>query len=194
MKGINLGKKAERLEDEIFIRQYRLGDDSSIEKLIGRWQKRLYHYVVSLIYDNSAVWDILQEIWLSVIKTLKSQKRIENFPTWIYGVARNQTFFYLRKNRLLPKTYDEGECKSEITKESLIEMLELKENVHLVKEALSELSLSHREVLTLFYLQDLSLREIAQVTNISSGTLRSRLHYGRIHLKKILLQKGYNHE
>lgn len=184
----------ERLEDQISIYQYQQGNHKALENLISRWQARIYYFVMTFVQDEAVIWDILQEIWLGVIKSLKQNKKIENFSAWLYGVARNKTLMYLRRNKHTPQEY-KSDTESTIPLEHPITFqMEREEETELLQECLLKLSLPHREVLTLFYLQDLSLKEIANVTGISGGTLRSRLHYARLEMKKLLLQKGYDHE
>ena len=68
------------------------------------------------------------------------------------------------------------------------------EDAELAHAALAKLSLPHREVLTLFFLEDLSIDEMSQILAVAPGTVKSRLHYAKKALKAVLEREGYHHE
>jgi len=185
-------RRAERIEDEVLILEYRAGDIGSLGKLITRWQRRVYYFVLTVVEDRTAAWDVSQEVWLSAISGLSKLRRVKSFSAWLYRMAHNKAISYLRKKgRLvrqeqgLPEPVGEHAIHGE-------ERLCAKEDARLVHECLEQLPLAQRECLGLFYLDDLSLDEIARVLGVPLGTVQSRLHYGRIKMKELLLRKGYS--
>ena len=121
-------------------------------------------------------------------------RRVKSFSSWVYRIARNKAVSHLRKKRPaeLPKeTYSEP---AEERAEPPPDRLCAAEDARLVHECLLELPLAQRESLSLFYLDDLSLDEIARLLEVPCGTVQSRLHYGRIRMGQLLLKKGYSHE
>jgi RNA polymerase sigma-70 factor (ECF subfamily) len=189
-----MSRHVERLQDELLILEFRAGNTAALEKLVRRWQKRIYWFVLTLIRDETAVWDVSQEVWMDAVGSLQKRKAINNFPAWIYRLARNKAISHLRKkNRLNDHQEDlTGESAGPI--QETAEALESAENARLIQECLKELPLPQREALTLFYLDDLTLDEIARVLEVPLGTVQSRLHYGRMKIKQLLLQKGFGDE
>jgi|GEM_PF-6817585 len=78
------------------------------------------------------------------------------------------------------------------TEESVDDEFELLENAELVHHALGQLSLEHREVLTLRFLEDLSVEEISEVVGCSEGTTKSRVHYGKLAMRTIIEKERAN--
>jgi len=189
-----VSRRVDRLRDEIEILEYRAGNTSALEKLISRWQAPVYWYLLTMVEDRSAVWDVSQEVWLATVRGLARLKRTENFTAWLYSIAHNKAVSYLRKKRLIADAKDlllesAPESYSSDPDPSL-----LAEDASMVHECLHELPLPQRECLSLFYLDDLSLDEIARVLEVPRGTVQSRLHHGRVKMKELLVRKGYDHE
>ncbi len=189
-----MSRRTERIQDEILILEYRAGDLSALQTLISRWQRRIYYYVFTLVQDRTMAWDLSQEVWLAVIAGLGKLRCVENFSSWIYRIARNKAASHIRKKRrveLSEETYSET---AEERAEPPPDRLCAAEDARLVHECLLELPLAQRESLSLFYLDDLSLDEIARLLEVPRGTVQSRLHYGRMKMGQLLLKKGYSHE
>ncbi len=188
-----MSRRVDRIQDEILILEYRAGDGGALERLISRWHMRTYYYVLTMVRDRTAAWDLSQEVWLGVIAGLGKLRRVENFSAWLYRIAHNKAVSYLRKKHQLD---EHEEALSEPVEERVEEgrdPLCTAEDAQLVHECLQELPLGQRECLSLFYLDDLSLEEIARVLKVPRGTVQSRLHYGRIKIREWLLNKGYSH-
>jgi RNA polymerase sigma-70 factor (ECF subfamily) len=147
-----------------------------------------------LIQDEGAVWDVSQEVWMAAIKGLRRREAIRNFSAWMYAVAHNKTISHLRKKRRLNEYEEDFPSKVKEPTQEESDPVEIAENAQLIQEALKELPLAQREALTLFYLNDLTLDEIARVLEVPLGTVQSRLHYGRLKLKEFLLKKGFSDE
>jgi RNA polymerase sigma-70 factor (ECF subfamily) len=105
---------------------------------------------------------------------------------WLYKIAHDVAVTRLRKNDRLKITGLADVHAAEASTTSDWNELELLENAELVHEKLGRLSLPHREVLTLRFLEELNLSEIAQVLGCSVGTVKSRLHYAKSAMRKLL--------
>ena len=189
-----MSRRTERIQDEILILEYRAGDLSALQTLISRWQRRIYYYVLTLVQDRTMAWDLSQEVWLAVIAGLGKLRRVQNFSTWVYRIAHNKAVSYLRKKHRLNEQEQGLPELVEERAEPPPDRLCAAEDARLVHECLLELPLAQRESLSLFYLDDLSLDEIARLLEVPRGTVQSRLHYGRIKMGQLLLKKGYSHE
>lgn len=171
---------------ELLVLRCQRGETGAVEELIHNWEKRLFYYVRRLVDNEQDAWDILQETWLKVIQGIRLLREPRKLPTWLYRIARNTTMSHLRdeysKRALLAKS--ESPPNSEGSPEGFV--FEDAERVHC---GLSRISLPHREVLTLYFLQDLSLEGVADVLGVPLGTVKSRLHYAKRALRAIL-EKG----
>ena len=189
-----MSRRVERLQDEVLVLEYRAGDIGALEQLISHWQPRVYTYVLTMLGDDEAAWDVSQEVWMGAISGLGKRKRIENFAGWIYRVAHNKAISHLRKKKRLKEREEKLPEAVEGEGGEAVELAFAAEDAGLVRACLVKLPVAQREVLTLFYLDALSLDEIGRILSVAKGTVQSRLHYGRKKMKELLLKGGYDHE
>ncbi len=189
-----MSTSAERLKDEIAILEYRAGNVDALGGLISRWQARIHWYLIALLQDQEAAWDVSQEVWLAAISGFRKRVRVQTFAAWLYRVAHNKAISHLRRKKRLDELEESlPEPVGEAGGGSLNPVLAAEE-AGAVRECLLELPLGQREVLSLFYMEDLSLEEIAGILDLPKGTVQSRLHYGRMRMKEALMRKGHSHE
>jgi RNA polymerase sigma-70 factor (ECF subfamily) len=170
---------------ELLILRCRRGDPGALEELVRHWGNRLFYYIRRLVDNDEDAWDALQETWLKVVKSIGSLKEPRVLPMWLYRIARNTAISHLRGRYADHVAIDDAEL-GDIEAESDSFTFEDEEQVHY---ALGRVSLPHREVLTLYFLEDLSLEEIAEVLDTPVGTVKSRLHYAKNALRIIIEQE-----
>ena len=181
----------EKIYYELLVLRCQRREKDALEELIHSWEKRLFYYVRRLVNDEQDAWDILQEIWLKVIYGIKNLREPCKLPVWLYRIARNTAMSHLRKEIGIRKMYKEKEKIVPEGENSDEFQFEDAERIH---QALTRISLPHREVLTLYFLEDLSVEEIAHIVDVPVGTIKSRLHYAKRALGEILKKKGVNYE
>ena len=118
-----------------------------------------------------------------MLRGIKSLREPRCLPMWLYRIARNTTFSHLRSRHSKATIFDESEYHSSIEKNTNPPHFENAEQVHY---GLRQISLPHREILTLYFLQDLILEEIADLLEVPLGTVKSRLHYAKLALRAVL--------
>jgi len=109
---------------------------------------------------------------------------------WLYRVTANLACTWVKRRRWLRPIEDLAEWLIGENKNSPAQAAEEAEQWQEVKQALAALPLTHRTVIVLHYINDLSVQEIAEVLDLPVGTVKSRLHYARKALKKIMSQQG----
>jgi len=168
--------KQDRASDAILVLRLQRRDELAFRELVNRWEPRLYYYLRRIIEDENAVWDILQETWLSVFQGIRKLKDPLRFPAWLYQISHNKAVGFLRKENKYTQMTNEQMAKY-CENNTAISVVE--EQAELVHELLGKLKLSHREVLTLYFLEGFSMREMAQIIGVSEGTVKSRLYYAK---------------
>lgn len=165
-------------QDEVtIIRAAQAGDTESFARLVELYDRRLLYFVCRLLGDEEGAFDVLQVVWLSVFRRLAKLRSPDAFRPWIYRIAHDCTVTELRRrgNRLELSidTQLEPDFAENLSGESFLEQIEL------VHRGLQELSFEHRRVLTLKFLEDMSIEQIADVIGAPAGTVKSRLYYAK---------------
>ncbi|AMV37604.1 RNA polymerase sigma factor [Planctomyces sp. SH-PL62] len=175
---------SQSLRDEILVLKHRLGDASAFDELMRRWEPRLLYYLRRLTPQEADAWDALQRTWLAAFRDLRRLKDPKALRAWLYRVARNQAASHLRaENARRGRVEDldpDGLIDDAWTPDP--------DEAEAVHAALATLSLAHREVVTLHFLEQMPLREIAEVVSAPIGTVKSRLHHARRLLRQALAQ------
>ncbi len=169
----------DKLIDEVLLLRCQIGDRDAFAELIERYQKPLRYFISRLLDDAQMTEDIFQDTWLTIIRRIQSLRHVDAFPTWLYRIARNKVYQHLRKKRGLSKL-DENIAVENDT-ESVAFSAEDAAKIH---RGLEKLRPEHKEVLMLRFLEQMSYEQIAQVVNCSLGTIKSRIHYAKLALKR----------
>src|SRR4051794_6520339 len=168
---------------EALLRRCRAGDPEALEELVRRWERKLFYYVRRLVANEADAWDILQQTWERVIKGIHNVRDSEKFVPWLYRVARNTALTHRASLLAQERWVDRTASLAELTAAEISESPWSPEEVH---RGFETLSAHHRDALTLFFLKDLSIEEMATVLGVSEGTVKSRLFYGKKAMRESL--------
>ena len=181
-----MGSQKEAIYYELLILRCQRGEKDSLEVLIHLFERQIFYYIKRLVGNETDAWNILQETWIKVIRSIKQIRDPKSVPAWPYSIARKTSMNHLRskysREALIGCSTNITEIEDNVDNSSFDDA----EQVHY---GLSKISFPHSEVLTLFFLQDLTLEQIADVLSISVGTVKSRLHYAKHALKKVLAKE-----
>ncbi|MHC4266433.1 MAG: RNA polymerase sigma factor [Planctomycetota bacterium] len=165
---------------EKIVRCCQNGQRAAFEELFEMYQPRLKYYVRRLDTGDNNSDDILQDIWLTVFKKIHKLKEARSFTIWLYRIARNKVYDgFRRKERFVRLPKDEMVPVSD-SDEPVFEP----DDAEKLHRALSTLKPYHREVLTLYFIEQMSYQSIADVIDCSIGTVRSRLFYAKQSLRQ----------
>ena len=178
-----MASRVERLRDQICILEYRAGDVGALETLISRWQVRIHRFVLILVRENEAAWDVCQDVWLAAMAGLRKGKDIEDFSAWLYGIAHNKAGHWLRRRR--PESLDEdGDLPA--PDPAVSDLAHVAWERERVTAALAQLPLPQRAALELTFYHGLSCAEVAEVLGCPVGTVKSRAYLARRRLAQLL--------
>ena len=174
--------------DEDLVIKMQSGDKMALAILVRRFHKLFCDKAYWLVKDKDASKDIAQDCWSIIIKKINSLKAPKQFKYWAIRIVINKSNDWLRlqtKNYKYNIDYDiEIESSTELhTENENLKVLLLKE--------INNLPIKQKQVVRLFYLEELSLKQISEILNISIGTAKSRLFYAREKLKTILKHSNY---
>ncbi len=179
--------------DQQLIADYFVGDEKSLEILIHRYLKPIYSFIYRHVGNGEAAEDITQEAFVQVWRNLKKFDRNKSFKTWIFHIAKNTSFDFLKKKKAIPFSEFENEEGGNKLIETLVDPAplpdDLFERAHVGKilhTAMSRLAPKYRMVLFLRYNDHFTFREIAEALGEPLHTIKSRHRRALIQLKKLL--------
>lgn len=170
-----------QLQEQLTVLLAQQGNREAFAKLVDLYDRRLLYFVRRILGDNDGALDVLQTVWLTVHRKLRRLTRREAFRVWLYRIAHDQAVTELRRKSRRPVLMDADELPH-TTNEVIIDDAEF-DNAELVHVGLQGLSVDHRRVLTLKFLEEMTVEEIAEVVGCSAGTVKSRLHYAKAALR-----------
>ena len=164
-----------RAADELLVVRCQLGELDAFDALIRQWHRPLWLYVRRMTGRAEDADDVLQDVWLRTIRGIPQLRDGARLRGWLFGIARRVLMDRLRHQYATPAASDV--VPEDLQAES--EPLDREAELAALESTLESLPLAEREALTLFYLQDLSLADIAETLSIPVGTVKSRLFRAR---------------
>ena len=183
--------KKQTIYYELLVLRCKRGQKDALQELVGTWENKLFYYIRRMVDEEQDAWQILQDTWVKVISNIKKLRDPKKLPSWLYTIARNTALSHLRKKYKRQALFEPDTNVRNLEDPANNIAFEDVRQVHF---GLAKISLHHREVLTLFFLQDLSIEEIAEVLQIPPGTVKSRLHHAKRALKAILEKEAKDYE
>ena len=174
---MTVNEESGQIDERLTVLLARQGDRQAFSRLVNLYDKRLLYFVRRILGETDAVPDILQSVWLIVHRRLRKLNSLDAFRVWLYRIAHDQAVSELRKKLKRPVFVAEVETASDVNGASIDETAF--ENAELVHVALDRLSVDHRRVLTLRFLEDMTIDEIAD-----DYRLQCRYHKVEVALRK----------
>ncbi|RZJ27601.1 MAG: sigma-70 family RNA polymerase sigma factor [Flavobacterium sp.] len=181
-----------QIPDALLVKSYVAGDESALATLISRHQSKIYGFIYSKIADRDASDDIFQDTFIKVIKTLKTNSYNEEgkFLPWVMRIAHNLIVDHFRKNKKMPMFRETEEFSifsimsdNAPNIESQIISSQVESDL---QKLIDELPSDQKEVLMMRMYQDMSFKEISELTGVSINTALGRMRYALMNLRKII--------
>jgi len=184
------------LSDNELVNLYVNGNEEALKALIARHEKKVFSYILLSVKDKELAEDIFQETFIKVINTLRSgnYKDEGKFQQWVMRIANNLKIDYFRKMQRMPVFENNSEFDifnfiNDV--EPSIEHKIITRQIHEdVKNIVKLLPDEQREVLEMRIYQDISFKDIAEMTGVSINTALGRMRYALINLRKIVKKQG----
>lgn len=182
--------------DEVLVQRCQEGDSRAFDLLVERYRGRIYAIIVNLVKDHTEAWDLAQDVFLKAWKALPRFEARSQFYTWLYRIAHNVVYDWMRKRKSRGPHVEESAIRHDnieagaraVPREAVApdEHAERGELRVRLDQALAQISDDHRTAILLKEVQGLKYHEIAEVMGCSIGTVMSRLFYARKKLQEIL--------
>lgn len=172
------------------IERAKAGDSKAFGILVERYQRRVVGVAMAVVHDQEDALELAQESFVRAFENIRKFESRSSFSTWLYRITANIAIDFRRRERRHPTMRGE-EAETEIDRlpsnlgDSFKET-QRSETAQRIKDALGQLTPEHRAAILLREVEGLSYDEISDVLQCPRGTVMSRLHYARNHLREIL--------
>ena len=197
---VHLKAASINIDDSVLVEQSQSGDTAAMERLILKYQGRIYNVVLKMCANADDAAELTQETFVKVIESIEKFKGRSSFYTWLFRIAVNLTLNYCQRNArratcsLDAEDTEPGGRSQQVLKDFLSDagaadpaaVAQDRELCDLAMQALLRLDEPQRAVMVLRDIEGMDYAQIADVLNIELGTVRSRLSRARSHLREIL--------
>lgn len=158
------------------------GDEKAFTELMTVHKGMVFRHCLSIVHDQEIAEDLTQETFVHAYQHLKAFRMEARFSTWLWRISHNLSLNHLKKQHGV-----EQEFREELLPPRVLVPEEVDEERMLkIHEAMKLLSPKHRIVFEMYDLQHIPQKQIAAELGISHGTVRSRIHYARQKIRKLL--------
>ncbi len=190
---------SEEIDESKLIKRLKKRDERAFATMVQLYQNRVFGLVFRMLGDRAEAEDLAQEVFVTVFKSIDSFRGDSKFSTWLYRIAtnhcKNRIKYLQRRHHKRTKDIDdtnETEFTSPLTPRSSRpdEMAGARQLERIIQQSLAELDEEHRVVIILRDIDHLSYTEIAEITGLAEGTVKSRIFRGRASLRALVEAKS----
>ncbi|MCM1107501.1 MAG: sigma-70 family RNA polymerase sigma factor [Clostridium sp.] len=181
-----------KLADEELVRLYAEGNNTAFDILLARHQSKLYSYIYVIVKNNDVADDIFQETFVKAIITIRQRRYVETgrFQGWLLRIAHNLVIDYFRQERNENTvSNDAGEVDllndSRLSDCNIEMQMVTEQTLDDVRMLMEHLPANQREVVQMRFYQELSFKEIAEITGVSINTALGRMRYALLNLRRM---------
>jgi RNA polymerase sigma-70 factor (ECF subfamily) len=186
---VNTTERMTEAHPSWLISQCIAGNEDAIEMLIRQYETGVFRLAISIVGDEVEANEVMQETFISALRSLRSYQEKQSFKAWLYTIALNHSRSHLRKRKILERLkttliniFHVETQKVFSPEETLIQS----EKEAAIWNSLNQLDERHRTVVVLRYFHELSIAEISEILSVNEGTIHSRLHNARDKLRNAL--------
>lgn len=185
-------EKLRMMTDEELVVLYAKGNNNAFDILLSRYQSSIYSYINFIVHNKDLAEDIFQETFVKVIMTIKQNRYTESgkFKAWIMRIAHNLIIDNYRQERI-ENTISNDEVEVDLFNnmklcdDSIEDHMVRQQALKDVRKLVEFLPENQREVLVMRYYQDLSFKEIADITGVSINTALGRMRYALMNMRRM---------
>ncbi len=183
-------------QDNQLVERARAGDVDAFGELYQHTHRRIYQYIRQMVPTPEDAEDLMQEVYLRAWSGLKQLQANEAFWVWLHRIARNAVLDWRKRKQVTTVSLESNFTDEEDGETEPVEVADWSENPEqialsgamqeAVRQAVRSLPENHREVVTMYYLEDMGISEVAQVLGVPKNTVLSRLARARETLRRKL--------
>ena len=175
-------------EDRVLVKNTLLGDTQAFECLVERYKHMVFTLAVRMLRNREEAEESAQDTFLKVYKRLESYRGGARFSTWLYKIAYHNCLDQLKKRKSRPETTDlDGQRNiSQGYEAGILDDMERDHRRHHIQIAIESLPEQDAAIITMYYFEEWSIKEISEVTELSPQVVKVRLYRSRKQLASSL--------
>ena len=179
------------LTDQEILVKVRAGDTAFYSLLVDRYKSMVFTVALKMIKQREDAEEVAQDVFLKAFAAIETFRGDSKLSTWLYRITYHKSLDYIKKKKRRPITesMDVSERFDIGTLDRRMNNLEQNERKDCIKAAIDELAEEDAALITFFYLEELNLKEIEQITGLSSNTIKVKIFRGRKRLLEILKRR-----
>jgi len=176
-------------EEKYLIERVKAGDKEAFTGLVNSYKDMIYTVCLRMLNSKADAEEAAQDVFVKAFRSIGSFQARSKFSTWLYRIAYNNCISVIRKKVKMIDLVDEvPEGEVDEMEMNGLESLSARERSRYLKIAIDSLAETDAVVVTLFYYDELSLEEIAQVTGLTSSNIRIKLHRSRKLMYRVICE------
>lgn len=165
------------------------GDVRAFERILNAYQNAVYSFVFNATRNELDTEEITQDVFVKAFKNINTFRGDAKLKSWLFSIAHNTTASYYRKKRLKTTSVDHEDSHIQVPDSRLddaMSSLAVEERTRFMGLALDKMAPQQRQLIQLFYLEELSIKEIQEITHLNEGSIKTGLMRGRNRLHTLL--------
>jgi RNA polymerase sigma-70 factor (ECF subfamily) len=186
---VNSMERMNAVQPSRLVLQCLAGDEYAIELLVRQYQTGVFRLALSIVGDAAEANEIMQETFISALRSLPSYREERSFKAWLYRITLNHSRSHLRKRKSLTRLGNMLKMVLQVETQTQVlpeDAMIQNEKEDLLWNSLNQLDERFRTVVVLRYFHELSISEISEIISVNEGTIHSRLHTAREKLRDAL--------
>ncbi|MEN8145414.1 MAG: sigma-70 family RNA polymerase sigma factor [Gemmatimonadota bacterium] len=180
-----MAREREDVLDELLVLRCQGGDERALEMLVQRWNGRILAYSARLTGSSQAAPDVTQEVWMAVVRGIRRLGDPARFRGWLFRIAAHKCADWVRAQQRGRRVL-EAAAVERVAVPAPGSREDSDPRLTLLRDALQKLPDNRRTILAMFYLEEMSVKQISSVLSVPAGTVKSRLFHARTALKEKL--------
>ncbi len=184
--------------DETLLRLYMEGDNGAFDVLLGRYESKVFTYLIYSVRNQELAEDLFQDAFMRIITTLRNKRYTETgkFSSWVMRIAHNLVIDHFRQNKGEnfisndDENFDVLNDSSVAVDDNIEKQMIDRQTLRDIKALVRMLPEKQREVVLMRFYQDLSFKEIAELTDVSINTALGRMRYTLINLRRMANERN----
>lgn len=176
------------VNDQTYIAKILSGETKYFSFLVERYKVMIYNLALKMLKSKEEAEEVSQDTFIKAYKNLASFKGESKFSTWLYKIAYRNCLDIIKRNKkkYLTDTIDEITINKLESTDSILDQIHKKERSRIINDCLLRLPEEERSLLWMFYFEELSLKEILEITNLTQSNLKVKLHRARKRLLDVV--------